>query len=44
MENTSPVLRVLATAYDAADRPLLVAEVLLPGQLHELEDAYPVSD
>ncbi|MCO6004493.1 GntR family transcriptional regulator [Actinoallomurus purpureus] len=44
VEKTAPVLGVTATAYDAGDRPLLVADVALPGELHELEDVYSVTD
>lgn len=44
VEATSPVLGVTATVYDAGDRPLLVADVALPGELHELEEAYSVTD
>lgn len=44
VKQNTPVLGVTATVYDAADRPLLVADVALPGELHELEDVYAVTD
>jgi DNA-binding GntR family transcriptional regulator len=37
----SPVLNVIVTAYDATARPLLVADLVLPGDRHEIHDAYP---
>jgi DNA-binding GntR family transcriptional regulator len=36
----APVLSVVVTAYDAAARPVLVSDLVLPGQRHELRDAY----
>ena len=36
----SPVLDVLATIFDTAGRPVLVADLVLPGELHELTDSY----
>lgn len=41
---SAPVLEIIATVYDAADVLLLVVAVALPGELHELEDSYPVTD
>jgi DNA-binding GntR family transcriptional regulator len=38
----APVLGVLAIVADAADAPILVADVVLVGGLHELEDVYSV--
>jgi hypothetical protein len=38
-----PLLRVYAAVRDAAGHALVVAEVLLPADRHELEDAYPIS-
>ena len=38
------VLEVTATVHDASDVLLLVVAVVLPGELHELEDAYTVTD
>jgi GntR family transcriptional regulator len=37
---TSPVLGVLATVFDTTGRPVLVADLVLPGELHELTDSY----
>jgi DNA-binding GntR family transcriptional regulator len=37
----APVLSVIVTAYDAAARPVQVSDLVLPGQRHELRDAYP---
>jgi DNA-binding GntR family transcriptional regulator len=37
----APVLSVIVTAYDAAGRPVQVSDLALPGQRHELRDAYP---
>ncbi|TMQ94010.1 GntR family transcriptional regulator [Actinomadura soli] len=38
-----PVLVVYATARDAAGSPLLVVDTVLPADMHELEDAYPLA-
>lgn len=38
-----PLLVVYATARDATGRPLLVLEIALPADRHELEDAYPLT-
>jgi DNA-binding GntR family transcriptional regulator len=37
----APVLSVIVTAYDAAGSPVQVSDLVLPGQQHELRDAYP---
>jgi len=37
----APVLSVIVTAYDATGRPIQVSDLVLPGQRHELRDAYP---
>lgn len=37
----SPVLNVIVTAYDATARPLQVVDIVLPGDRHEIHDAYP---
>lgn len=37
----APVLSVIVTAYDAAGAPVQVSDLALPGQRHELRDAYP---
>ena len=39
---TAPVLAVYVIARDAQGRPLAAIDVVMPGDLHELEDAYPV--
>jgi GntR family transcriptional regulator len=39
----TPVLSVIVTAYDAAGQPLQVSDLVLPGQRHELRDAYPLA-
>jgi DNA-binding GntR family transcriptional regulator len=36
-----PVLNVIVTAYDATARPLQVVDIVLPGDRHEIHDAYP---
>jgi GntR family transcriptional regulator len=36
----APVLSVIVTAYDAAGQPVQVSDLVLPGQRHELRDAY----
>jgi GntR family transcriptional regulator len=41
---SAPVLEVTATVRDASDVLLLVVAIALPGELHELEDAYSVTD
>ncbi|MEV5750923.1 GntR family transcriptional regulator [Actinoallomurus sp. NPDC052308] len=37
---TAPVLGVTAAVYEVTGRPVLVVELVLPGELHELEDEY----
>lgn len=37
----APVLSVIVTAYDAAGRPVQVTDIVLPGDRHEIHDAYP---
>ena len=37
----APVLSVIVTAYDAAGQPVQVSDLVLPGQRHEIRDAYP---
>lgn len=41
VEPDAPVLSVIVTAYDAAGQPLQVVDLVLPGERHELHDAYP---
>ncbi len=36
----APVLSVIVTAYDATGAPLHVADLVLPGERHELHDGY----
>ncbi|MBB5139863.1 DNA-binding GntR family transcriptional regulator [Thermocatellispora tengchongensis] len=40
--SSGPVMGVLATVHDPAGVVLMVMSVALPGDLHELEDVYPV--
>lgn len=44
IDPASAVLEVVAKVHDASDVLLLVVAVVLPGDLHELEDAYAVTD
>jgi DNA-binding GntR family transcriptional regulator len=37
----APVLNVIVTAYDAKARPVHVIDIVLPGDRHEIHDAYP---
>ena len=37
----SPVLNVIVTAYDAVSKPVHVTDIVLPGDRHEIHDAYP---
>jgi DNA-binding GntR family transcriptional regulator len=41
---SAPVLEVTATVRDASDVLLLIVAIALPGDLHELEDSYAVTD
>jgi len=36
-----PVLNVIVTAYDAKTQPVQVTDIVLPGDRHEIHDAYP---
>ncbi|HEY1914566.1 MAG TPA: GntR family transcriptional regulator [Streptosporangiaceae bacterium] len=40
---TAPVLAVYVTAREASGQPVLVLDIAMPGDRHELEDAYQVS-
>ena len=40
---SAPMLAMYVTARDASGGPVLVLDVVLPGDRHELEDAYQVS-
>jgi DNA-binding GntR family transcriptional regulator len=37
----APVLNVIVTAYDAVSKPVHVTDIVLPGDRHEIHDAYP---
>jgi GntR family transcriptional regulator len=37
----APVLNVIVTAFDAAGKPVQVTDLVLPGDRHEIHDAYP---
>jgi DNA-binding GntR family transcriptional regulator len=37
----APVLNVIVTAYDAKSNPVHVTDIVLPGDRHEIHDAYP---
>jgi DNA-binding GntR family transcriptional regulator len=37
----APVLNVIVTAYDASSKPVHVTDIVLPGDRHEIHDAYP---
>ena len=39
---TAPVLALYVAARDASGSPLFALDVAMPGDLHELEDAYPI--
>jgi GntR family transcriptional regulator len=39
----APVLNVVVTAYDAKARPVHVTDIVLPGDRHQIRDAYPFS-
>ncbi|MBB4934324.1 DNA-binding GntR family transcriptional regulator [Lipingzhangella halophila] len=43
LDKASPVLGVMATVLDATESVIAVADIVLPGDLHELEDSYPAS-
>ncbi|MEV4216659.1 GntR family transcriptional regulator [Nonomuraea sp. NPDC049725] len=40
LRKTAPVLGVLASVFNGGGRPVLIVDLVLPGDLHELEDAY----
>lgn len=37
----APVLNVIVTAFDATGKPVQVTDLVLPGNRHEIHDAYP---
>ncbi len=41
LDEGTPVLGITARILDASEKVIAVAEVVLPGDLHELEDSYP---
>jgi len=43
LSRTAPVLALYASARDASGRPVVALDVAMPGDLHDLEDAYPVT-
>ena len=43
LTRSAPVLALYVSARNAAGSPVLALDVAMPGDLHELEDAYPVS-
>ncbi len=43
LQEHTPVLGVLATILDSSDAVVAVADLCLPGDLHELDDSYPAS-
>jgi DNA-binding GntR family transcriptional regulator len=42
VSRSAPVLALYVSARDASGQPVLALEVVMPGDLHELEDAYSV--
>jgi DNA-binding GntR family transcriptional regulator len=42
ISKTAPVLALYVSARDASGEPVLALDIAMPGDLHELEDAYPV--
>jgi len=42
IKRSAPVLALYVVARDASGSPLFALDVAMPGDLHELEDAYPV--
>jgi DNA-binding GntR family transcriptional regulator len=42
LDSGTPVLSVVVTAYDPAAVPVQVTDLVLPGQRHEIRDAYPL--
>ncbi|HVB44640.1 MAG TPA: UTRA domain-containing protein, partial [Streptosporangiaceae bacterium] len=43
ISRSAPVLALYVTARDAAGKPVVALDLAMPGDLHELEDAYSVS-
>ncbi len=42
ISRSAPVLALYVSARNASGNPVLALDVAMPGDLHELEDAYPV--
>ena len=42
VSKSAPILALYVTARDASGRPLLVLDIAMPGDRHELEDAYQI--
>ncbi|WP_127939417.1 GntR family transcriptional regulator [Nonomuraea polychroma] len=40
IRKTTPVLGVLASVFNGGGRPVMVVDLVMPGDLHELEDSY----
>ncbi|NAS25371.1 GntR family transcriptional regulator [Herbidospora sp. NEAU-GS84] len=40
IRKTAPVLGVVASVFNGGGRPVLIVDIVLPGDLHDLEDAY----
>jgi DNA-binding GntR family transcriptional regulator len=43
ISRSAPVLALYVTARNASGNPVLALDVAMPGDLHELEDAYPIT-
>lgn len=43
IDEVDPVLSVLVTGFDTSGTAVLAVDALLPGDLHELEDTYPLT-
>jgi len=43
ISRSAPLLALYVSARDASGHPLFAVDVAMPGDLHELEDACPVS-
>jgi DNA-binding GntR family transcriptional regulator len=42
ISRSEPILALYVGAREASGRPILVIDIAMPGDMHELEDAYPV--
>jgi DNA-binding GntR family transcriptional regulator len=43
INRSAPILGLYISARDAGGRPVLAVDIAMPGDMHELEDAYPVA-